>query len=44
MIDEDGGHAFALPTLRLGLKEAYFIAPKRLSNELDEMIGADPAT
>ena len=27
-----------------GTTVAYFIAPKRLSNEFDETIGADPAT
>ena len=25
------------------MDEAYFIAPKRLSNEFDDTIGADPA-
>ena len=33
-----------MPTLRFSVTKAYFIAPKRLSNEFDEMIGADPAT
>ena len=29
---------------REGACGAYFVAPKRLSNELDDMIGAEPAT
>ena len=30
--------------LKAGTTAIYFIAPKRLSNEFDETIGADPAT
>ncbi len=32
------------PGVRRDDGDAYFIAPKRLSNEFDETIGADPAT
>ena len=37
----------ALPAVRReagSTATAYFIAPKRLSNEFDETIGAEPAT
>src|SRR5260221_7988184 len=34
----------ALSALQFCVTETYFIAPKRLSNEFDETIGADPAT
>ena len=33
---------FAHPTVLR--EDAYFIAPKRLSNEFDDTIGAEPAT